>query len=151
MTTFNKIAVSECPVVEDFICSGTPYPGMLCELYNNSGVVTARAHSGSAAASASSRIFLEDSLNGVLPSTAYTAAAQARVGTFRSGDKAVLLVANGEAITYMTKLEHAGSGKFRAMASAASSYLSEDSWIASVDEVGLTTASGDTLVRCRFK
>ena len=138
-------------IIDDCICSGTPKPGMLAEYYLNSAVRTVRALSGVAGCSASPMIFMEDCLAGSAPVVAYVAAAQARIGTFRSGDKAALLVLSNEVISFGTKLEHAGSGKFRAMASSAPSYLTEDSWIATVDEVGLTTASGDTLVLCRFK
>jgi hypothetical protein len=142
-------------LVEDFLCNstnGTNYPGMLAELYNNSGVLTAKNHA-LAGGSAMPMFFLEDSLQGVEPDTAYTSGRSARVGTFQSGDLVAAMVASGETISKASKLESAGNGKLRVMTSAGSSYLSEDSWIASVETCSASpvTLGADTLVLVRIR
>jgi hypothetical protein len=135
-------------VQDEIICSGTPSPGHLMEIYNNGGVKTVRVHSLDSG-DAMPMFCVEDELQGKDVADAYVAATICPVRTFRSGDLAVARVQTAQTLVFGTKLESGGDGTLQAMDVEVPSYLSESSWIASAEEVKVTLGTELVLVRIR--
>jgi hypothetical protein len=136
-------------VQDEIICSGTPKPGHLVEIYNNSTVKTVRVHP-TAGGNATAMFAVEDEFQGKDMADAYVAATQCIVRTFRAGDLVVVWIYANETIAIGTKLESQGDGTLRALDVDAASYSTADSWVATAEEaLSGNTVDTKCLVRIR--
>lgn len=145
-----KTVTQRCATIvqDEIICSGTPKPGHLVEIYDNSTVKTVRVHS-TAGGNASAMFAVEDELQGKDIADAYVAATICTIRTFRSGDLVAARVPTGQTLTYGMKLESVGDGTLTEYGVTTPSGGEIDVWVASSEEDVTTTAETLVLVRIR--
>lgn len=101
-------------IIGDLAASGAITPGMFIERYNNSGVIRWRV---ATAASAGVIIAQEQLAQNKTIADAYAANDLVEAANLGQGASALALIASGQNLAAGAKLEHAGDGTLRALAS----------------------------------
>lgn len=99
--------------VDDTVTTGTPLPGMLAEIYDDSGVRKWRAHSSSAGTFAQKAFYLERLNDNQDIETAYVAGELALVGIMHPGSIVYAIIPSGQNVVAGDPLESNGDGKLK--------------------------------------
>lgn len=99
--------------VDDKVVTGTPKPGMLVEVYDDSGVAKYRAHSASAGTFAAKAFLLERLYHNQGIEDAYEAGELALVGNMFPGSVVYAIIPSGQNIVAGDPLESNGDGKLK--------------------------------------
>lgn len=102
--------------INDIAASEAITPGHLVELFNNAGTIRFRKHS-SAGGDTARLVALNQSMLNLGVDDDYAADDLVQVGAGRGGSKYWMLIASGQNIVAGQKLESAGNGTLRAIAS----------------------------------
>ena len=130
---------------EEFTVSGaTVQPGMLTKINSSGALVVHDVVEGVTPI----MVPLEDALQGVIASTAFTTATQATVLFPNKGAVVNMLVTSGQTVSIGTKLVSAGNGKLITAENATSGVL-VPGILFEATEGQVAALSADTLVACR--
>ncbi len=132
-------------VIGDYSASATITPGMLVELYNNSGTLQWRAHSSATRIVSLFVAINQPFLNKTIDDT-YASGDQMLVAPLEAGDVIYGLVPSGQNITQGDLLQSNGDGKFKADATSGAASSGQARFQA-LETIGSVNA--DT--RCRIQ
>ena len=120
----NKIHLGgEWTEVNDVAVSEAVTPGHLVERFNNSGITRWRKHATAGGATATA-VAVDQSMLNLGVDNDYAAGDLAQVYIGHKGSTFWMLIASGQNITYGQKLESAGNGTLRALASGTALFTS---------------------------
>jgi hypothetical protein len=141
---YRTIHASGDPVIVEGLASGALTPGMLVEL-TNAAADTYVAHN-----TASERclkcIVHENQLEGQGVTDAYASGDRVFCGIYRSGETAVVLIANGQNATKGSRLESDGAGRFNTGATTGCICIAQEA-VDMSDSSGADPSSSLCLVR----
>lgn len=96
--------------VDEYVVTGTPKPGYLVEIYDDSGVTKWRAHSSAAGTFAQKAFLLERSNHNQGIEDPYVSGELALVGIMHPGSKVYAVIPSGQDIVAGNPLESNGDG-----------------------------------------